>query len=159
MLSQSLFPSLPVFLSLFIILFFIVISVIFDMIGIAVTSTDLENLEKRMGEKGFKTAQKLCLNTDKVSSFCGDVVGDICGILSGAGGVSLVVNLHILNPSVYFLITCLVSSLIAGLTIFGKAVFKRYAVDNCESVVLKIGRILESKFFLIHKTKKDKKEN
>ena len=159
MLSQSLFPSLPVFLSLFIILFFIVISVIFDMIGIAVTFTDLENLEKRMGEKGFKTAQKLCLNTDKVSSFCGDVVGDICGILSGAGGVSLVVNLHILNPSVYFLITCLVSSLIAGLTIFGKAVFKRYAVDNCESVVLKIGRILESKFFLIHKTKKDKKEN
>ncbi len=159
MLSQSLFPSLPVFLSLFIILFFIVISVIFDMIGVAVTSTDLENLEKHSSDKGFKTAKKLCLNTDKVSSFCGDVVGDICGILSGAGGVSLVVNLHILNPSVYFLITCLVSSLIAGLTIFGKAVFKRYAVDNCESVVLYIGKILENNIFSFKKFEKNKKNS
>lgn len=117
------------------------------MVGVAVTSTKLQNLEKYSQEKGFSTAKKLCKNTDKVSSFCGDVVGDICGILSGAGGVSLVVNMHISNPSVYILSTCLVSSVIAGLTIFGKAVMKGYAVDKCELVTIKTGAFLETSPF------------
>ena len=144
MISQSLFPSLPVFLSIFIIFFFIFVSVIFDMVGVAFTSIDTEKLEKLSGKKGYASALKLCQNTEKVSSFCGDVVGDICGILSGAGGVSLVVNMHIQNLNVYFLVTCLISSLIAGLTIFGKAVMKGYAVDKCEVVALKTGALLET---------------
>lgn len=134
-------------MSIFIIVFFIVLAVVFDMVGVAVTSTKLQNLEKYSQEKGFSTAKKLCKNTDKVSSFCGDVVGDICGILSGAGGVSLVVNMHISNPSVYILSTCLVSSVIAGLTIFGKAVMKGYAVDKCELVTMKTGAFLETSPF------------
>ncbi len=141
--SQSLFPTLPAFLSLFVIIFFMVFASVFDMIGVAVTSTSLENLEKRSKSKGFVTAKKLCQNREKVSSFCGDVVGDICGILSGAGGVSLVLAMHIQEASVYFLATCLVSSLIAGLTIFGKAILKSYAVENCEKVVLATGKVIE----------------
>ncbi len=141
--SQSMFPNLPVCLSLFVIVFFMVFASIFDMIGVAVTSTSLEKLEKYKTSKGFQTALKLCKNREKVSSFCGDVVGDICGILSGAGGVSLVLAMHIQQASVYFLATCLVSSLIAGLTIFGKAVLKGFAVENCEKVVLATGKVLE----------------
>lgn len=142
--SQSLFPNLSIFLSIFVIAFFIILSVLFDMIGVAVTSIDFLQLEKYGGKKGYKTAIKLCQNTEKVSSFCGDVVGDICGILSGAGGVSLVVNMHISNPNVYFIVTCLISSVIAGLTIFGKAIMKGYAVENCEIVVMKTGKTLET---------------
>lgn len=149
--SQSMFPNLPVFLSLFIIIFFMAFASIFDMIGVAVTSLSVEKIEKNhLNEKGYLTAKKLCQNREKVSSFCGDVVGDICGILSGAGGVSLVLSMHIKEASVYFLATCLVSSLIAGLTIFGKAILKGYAVENCERIVLTTGKILEfspSKFF------------
>lgn len=150
-ISQSMFPSLPAFLSIFVIVFFIVLSTIFDMVGVAVTSTDIQNLEKHSGKVGHKTAVKLCQNTEKVSSFCGDVVGDICGILSGAGGVSLVVNMHIHDASVYFIVTCLVSSLIAGLTIFGKAIMKSYAVENCEKVVMKTGSFLETSMFSLLK--------
>ena len=143
-ISQSMFPSLPVFLSIFVIVFFIVLSTIFDMIGVAVTSTDIKNLEKHSSKVGYKTAVKLCQNTEKISSFCGDVVGDICGILSGAGGVSLVVNMHIHDASVYFIVTCLVSSIIAGLTIFGKAIMKGYAVENSLKIVLTTGKLLET---------------
>ena len=141
--SQSMFPNLPAFLSLFVIIFFMVVASVFDMIGVAVTTISIENLEKHSNQKGFMTAKKLCHNREKVSSFCGDVVGDICGILSGAGGVSLVLSMHIQEASVYFLVTCLVSSLIAGLTIFGKAILKGYAVENCEKVVLTTGKCLE----------------
>ncbi len=138
------FPNLPAFISIFVIVFFIVVSVIFDMIAVSVTSMDTKKLEKFSGQKGYQTAIKLCQNTEKVSSFCGDVVGDICGILSGAGGVSLVVNLNIVDSNVYFIVTCLVSSLIAGLTIFGKAIMKSFSVDHCEIVVMKTGQILET---------------
>lgn len=130
------------------------------MIGVAVTSADIKELKVFEGQAGHKSAIKLCQNTEKISSFCGDVVGDICSILSGAGGVSLVLNMHIHNANVYFIITCLVSSLIAGLTIFGKAVMKGYAVDNCQKVVIKTGKILETSPLTylksLFKRKKDK---
>lgn len=156
--SQSLFPNLPIFLSLFIIAFFIIVSVIFDMIGVAVTSIKLEQIKQFENQKGFQTAVRLCKNTEKVSSFCGDVVGDICGILSGAGGVSLVLNIHIQEESVYFIATCIVSALIAGITIFGKAVMKGYAVDNCVDVVMKTAGIIETSPFAFLKRKKHKKD-
>jgi len=161
MLSQSLFPNLHETVSLFVIAFFIVVSVIFDMVGVAVTSLDVKQLEKFAGQKGYQTAIKLNQNTEKVSSFCGDVVGDICGILSGAGGVSLVVNMHIQNANIYFLVTCIVSSLIAGITIFGKAIMKGYAVDNCETVVMKTSSLLETSPLMFCKNlfKKNDKKN
>lgn len=152
-LSQSLFPNLTSFFSLLVILFFIVISVLFDMIGVAFTTINKNNLEKFTDDKGYKMAQRLCDNKEKISSFCADVVGDICGILSGAGGVSLVVNMHINNPNVYFLVTCLISSFIAGLTIFGKAIFKGYAVSHCDVVVMKTARLIETSPITILKKK------
>ncbi|MBP3431750.1 MAG: hypothetical protein J6K39_02730 [Clostridia bacterium] len=147
MVSQSLFPKLSATLSLFVIAFFIVLSVIFDMVNVAVTTINVKQLKNENGKRGYETALKLCQNREKVSSFCGDVVGDICGILSGAGGVSLVVNMHIPDMNVYFVVTCLISSLIAGLTIFGKAIMKNFAVEKCAVVVMKTGFVLEGSFF------------
>ncbi len=157
MISQSIFPVLPAFLSVFVIFFFVFVSCIFDMIGIAFASYDKKLLEKHKSEKEFEMAEILCNNTDKISSFCGDVVGDICGILSGAGGVSLVLNLNIQNPNIMFLTTCFVSSFIAGLTIFGKAVMKTYAVESSEKIVLKTSKILQSPVFCLLRKKKNKK--
>lgn len=154
--SQSLFPKLTFVFSIFIIVFFIIVSVFFDMINVAVTSIDIKQLEKFSEQRGYKTAVKLCENTEKVSSFCGDVVGDICSILSGAGGVSLVVNMHIQDADIYFIMTCLVSSIIAGLTIFGKAIMKNYAVERCDAVMMKTGALLDASFSkkIKNKTKK-----
>lgn len=142
--SQSLFANLSVFLSLLVIAFFIFVSVVFDMIGVAVTTINEKTIEKYQKQKGFETATKLCHNREKVSSFCGDVVGDICSILSGAGGVSLAVSINFADPNLYFLVTCSISALIAGLTIFGKAVMKGYAVDKCEKVVMKTAQFIET---------------
>ena len=158
-ISQSLFPHLSVIMSIFIIVFFVALSTLFDMIGVAVTSAELQNLKEYEKHKAFDTATKLVQNTEKISSFCGDVVGDICGILSGAGGVSLALSMNITEPNVYFIVTCLISSLIAGLTIFCKAIFKSYAVSNAEKVVIKTATILDfSPKNLLKKRKSDKKK-
>ncbi len=135
----------------FLILLFIAVSVVFDMIGIAVTSCDekffLELIEKK--QLGAQVAHKLCRNSEKVCSFCADVVGDICGILSGAGGACIIMTLskNISSPSIIVIISTVVSSLIAGLIIFFKAIMKGRAIKNANKIILKIGKIIEKLFF------------
>ena len=154
--SQSLLPSLSPFFSIFVIVFFVFVSVIFDMIAVAFTSINKEQLDKYKNENGYVMAVKLCERADKVASFGGDVVGDICGILSGAGGVSLVVNMNIQDANLNLLITCLVSSLIAGITIFCKAIMKTYALQNCEQIAIVTGAYLEASF--LNKIRKRRQE-
>ncbi len=158
LLSQSLLPSLSSFMSIFVIVFFIFVSVVFDMIAVAFTTISEEKLEKYKEEKGYEMAMALCRNADKVSSFGGDVVGDICGILSGAGGVSLVVNMN-LEGDVNLLVTCLVSALIAGITIFCKAIMKSYAITNCDKIALLTGAYLETTPFKHRKKQKEEEKN
>lgn len=156
--SQSLLPSLSPFFSIFVIVFFVFVSVIFDMVAVAFTSINKEQLEKYKNENGYVMAVKLCERADKVASFGGDVVGDICGILSGAGGVSLVVNMNIQDANLNLLITCLVSSLIAGVTIFCKAIMKTYALQNCEQIAIVTGVYLEASFFNRMRKKRQEKK-
>ncbi len=154
LMSQSLLPTLSSFFSIFVIIFFIFVAVVFDMIAVAFTTISEEKLLPYKDEKGYNMALSLCRNADKVSSFGGDVVGDICGILSGAGGVSLVLNMHLEGEQVNLLVTCLVSSLIAGITIFCKAIMKSYSIENCDKIAIKTGSYLE-----FGKKKKGKEKN
>ena len=159
LVSQSLLPSLSPFFSIFVIVFFVFVSVIFDMVAVAFTSINKEQLDKFKNENGYIMAVKLCERADKVASFGGDVVGDICGILSGAGGVSLVVNMNIQDANLNLLVTCLVSSLIAGITIFCKAIMKTYALQNCEQIAIVTGTYLEASFFNRMRKKRQEKKH
>ena len=74
-------------LAAFLLLFFIVaLGILFDMVGVAVTAADEKPFHAMAAKKvpGAGKAIWLLRNADKVASFCNDVVGDICGIISGA---------------------------------------------------------------------------
>ena len=78
----------------------------------------------------------------KVSSICCDVVGDICGIISGSAGVTiiaLIIKLTDINPLV---ITLVVTSLISSLTIGGKALGKGVAINKSDKVITIVSKIL-----------------
>lgn len=149
LISQTLMSSLGITMSVITIVIFIAISIGFDMIGIAVTSAKIEFFKERIETIGGRTGLNLVNNSEKVCSFCADVVGDICGILSGAGGACVIMSLanNIENSSLIILITTLVSSLIAGITIFGKACMKEYAIKNSNKIILNIGKVLEKTIF------------
>ena len=55
MISQGIYPILPTFLSIFVILFFIFVSSIFDMIGVAFTSFDINRLEKHKRDAEYQS--------------------------------------------------------------------------------------------------------
>ena len=93
-------------------------------------------------EKGAKQALLLLRNADRVSSICNDVVGDICGIVSGATSAVIVTQLQRGFDVQSVLISVGVTSLVSGLTIGGKAVGKPFAMKKSTRVVYLAGRFL-----------------
>lgn len=149
-ISQTLLNKMGIIIASICITIFIFISVFFDMIGIAAASAEIEyflKLEKNK-VKGANTAVKLCKHSEKVCSFCADVVGDICSTLCGAGGACIVVALtnDITNASIIMLISILTSAFIAGITIFFKAIMKERALKNSNKIILRLGRFLNNFF-------------
>ena len=151
LMSQSVLSSLGAIMAAIMIALFIFISVIFDMIGIAVTSADEEYflLQKEKNIQGSEIALKLKKNSEKVCSFCADVVGDICGILSGAGGACIILSIskNISQNNLVILISTLVSSIIAGLTILFKALMKEHAIKNSNKIIMRLSKLIEKLFF------------
>ena len=123
---------------------FIGLGIVFDMIGVAVTAADPKPFHSMAAhkEKGAKAAIRLLQNANQVSSVCNDVVGDICGIVSGATGAVIVARLQSgLNfQSVW--ISVGVTALVSGLTIGGKAIGKPFAMNQSKQVVYLAGRFL-----------------
>lgn len=123
---------------------FILLGIVFDIVGVAVTSGDevaFHSMSSRK-VKGGKIGVKLMKNTDKVSSLCCDVVGDVCGIVSGTSGVvivSLIIKLTDINE---LLVSLLVTGLISALTIGGKALGKGFAVNKSKEIVTMFSKIL-----------------
>lgn len=139
-LSETILKKSNIVIELLVLLIVILIGIIFDMIGVAVT-TCAEHPFHAMASrkiKGAKTAIKLIKNKDKVSSFCNDVIGDICGIVSGTAGV--IIATSIAKDSI--ICSLLVTATISSLTIGGKALGKKVAVNKSENITRMVSKIL-----------------
>ncbi len=160
--SEALLSNVGLIVAFVILIIFISISILFDMIGVAVTAGNIEPFLARASkkEKGAKESIKLIKNAEKISSFCCDIVGDSCGILSGAVGAAIVLKIYAgTGDLMSILVPAIVSSIIASITVFGKAVFKGVAVNNSDAIILKVGKVLSFfKFSKKDKNSKKKKE-
>ena len=119
-----------------IILIVIMIGIIFDMIGVAVLTAKESTFHAMSSKKikGAKKATKLIKNNVKVASFCNDIVGDVCGIVSG--GLGAVLAISISDYLGITLATIIVSAIISSLTVTGKAIFKNVAVKKADNIEL-----------------------
>ena len=143
-ISETTIPNINIFWSIILTLVFILIGVMFDMIGLAVTTANLSSFNSMAAKKvkGAKLALKFIKNADKVSSFCQDVIGDICGIVSGSTGAVISIKIaNQLNCS-SILTTLIIMSTISALTIGGKALGKTFAMNSGTTIVLYVGKIM-----------------
>ena len=127
-----------------IIIIVIAIGIIFDMLGVAALTSKEANLHAKASNKvkGSKNAINLIKNATKVSSICNDVIGDICGIVSGTLGAVLTINICTKFNLNITIITVVTTAIISSLTVGFKAVFKEIAMKNSDSIVLLVGKIL-----------------
>ena len=123
---------------------FIVLGIVFDIIGVAVKAADEKTFHSMAAHRtpGAKEALGLIRQASKVSSFCNDVVGDICGIISGSTAAVIVVRLQSAFSLRSALISLAVTALVSGLTIGGKAMGKAFAIDKSTAVLQLVGRAL-----------------
>ncbi len=139
----------------FIILWIIVlIGIVFDIIGVAVTSADEKPFHSMAARKviGAQEAIGLLRKADKVSSICCDVIGDICGVVSGSASAAIVAQiLSNFEFSVPQIISLGMSALVAGMTVGGKAIGKGFAIGSSTAIVHTVGKVIWSFAHLFQK--------
>lgn len=146
-ISDVLLSNTPIFVAFIILFVIIAIGICADVIGIAVTAVSIEPFNAMASKKikGAKTSVNLVKNASRVSNFCNDVIGDICGIVSGATGTAIIINLAKFYPPLNVtLMTLLLSSCIACLTVGGKALGKDVAMQNGTPIIHGLSVIIAS---------------
>ena len=142
--SESMLEGAGVTAALLMLALFISLGILFGIVGVAVTAADPKPFHAMAShkEKGAKQSLMLLRNAGRVSSVCNDVVGDICGIISGSTAAVIVVRLQSAFSLRSALISLAVTALVSGLTIGGKALGKAVAIKKSTQVVYWAGRFL-----------------
>lgn len=145
LISEEIMDGSSVFVAFIILLIIVFVGIIFDVIGVAVTSADESPFHAMAARKvpGARESIKLLRQAEKVSSICNDVVGDICGVVSGSASATIAVQL-LQNFEVSWprIISLLMSAFVAGLTVGGKAIGKTFAVNSSTNIVHFVGKVI-----------------
>lgn len=145
LLSDALMASSGIFVAFLILLVIILIGIVFDIIGMAVATADEKPFHAMAARKvpGAKEAIKLLRNAERVSSICNDVVGDICGVVSGSASATIAAQvLQHFDFSWPQIVSLIMSALAAGLTVGGKAIGKTFAVNSCTEIIYWVGQLI-----------------
>ena len=78
-----------------------------------------------------------------VSSFCNDVIGDICGVISGSAAAVIAARAVLgMESTKATIVTLGMSALVAAVTVGGKAVGKTFAMGGSVQVVRSTAKVL-----------------
>ena len=116
------------------------------MIGVAVQSASeapFHSMNSRR-VKGADIAVRFKKNSDKTSSFCNDVVGDICGIISGTAGSIIAAKIALKFNFNEFNTILIITGLISALTIGGKALGKTIAINKSNYILYEFAKIISN---------------
>ncbi|WP_078545835.1 hypothetical protein [Litchfieldia alkalitelluris] len=152
-----------------VVLIIVLIGIFFDMLGIAATAADEVPFHAMASKKvnGSKSAIHIVRNADRFASFCNDVIGDISGIISGTATAIVVLQLtvstqHTEGSVFHYVVSVVFTSLVAALTVGGKAIGKSMAIRFSTEIIFQVGRIfhfIENKFKIVIIKDKKKQRN
>ena len=143
-LSNVIANSANIIILLIITIIIVIIGIIFDIIGTAVLTANEATFHAKASNKikGSRESIKLIKNASNIANFCNDIIGDICGIVSGSMGAMIAItiaNKFNFNPTIVALI---VSSIISSIMVGGKAIGKNIAIKKSDKIIFTVGRIL-----------------
>ncbi|HEU5141510.1 MAG TPA: hypothetical protein VFT51_16160 [Bacillales bacterium] len=131
-----------------IVLVIVLTGVVFDIIGVAATAVKEKPFHAMAAKRvhGSKQSIFITRNADRVANFCNDVVGDISGIVSGTASAAVVLELTVQlgygeESAFQYVVAVLFTSVVAALTVGGKAFGKAFAIKYATEIILQVGRI------------------
>ncbi len=127
----------PAYICVIVLLVLLVLNISCDVLANAIISCDPEAFHAMASRKikGAKRAVSFCRNASKLGSIFADVIGDICGIVSGAAGTALIVHFAVSGTAYELIVSIGVSAVIGALTVGGKAIFKHFAIKFNRQIV------------------------
>lgn len=144
-ISSTLIEGATFWVALSVLVVLILLGVVFDMLGVAVTSASeapfIAMASKKV--KGAKNSLLVLKHAEKFSNFCNDVVGDICGVVSGTAGAALAALATAsfgFLPAAFWAVAT--SAVISAMTVSLKALGKGVAINQSKEIVELIGKIL-----------------
>ncbi|MBD1378789.1 hypothetical protein [Metabacillus arenae] len=169
-ISTSMLSGVGWALGMLIVFIIVLVGIFFDMLGIAAAAADEVPFHSMASNRviGAKQSLKIVRNADRFASFCNDVIGDISGIISGTASAIVVIQLTLdmaikEGSLLQIVINVAFTSLVAALTVGGKAFGKSIAINFSTDIIFQVGKIIylfEDKFKIpVLKDKKYKKIN
>ena len=145
LISEEIMATSGMGVAFVILLAIVLVGILFDIVGVAVTSADEKPFHSMAARKvpGARQAISLLRNAERVSSICNDVVGDICGVVSGSASATIAAQiLTHFDFSWPRIVSLVMSALVAGLTVGGKAIGKTFAINCSTQIVHFVGKVL-----------------
>jgi len=145
LISDEIMENSGIVVAFVILMVIILIGIIFDIIGMAVATADEKPFHSMAARKvpGAQEAIALLRNAERVSSICNDVVGDICGVVAGSASATVADQvLQRFSCSWPDMVSLVLSALVAGLTVGGKAIGKTVAINSCTGIVHTVGKVI-----------------
>lgn len=135
-LSSTILDGVGLAVAFVVLMIIVMFGILFDIIGVAMISASEKPFHSMASKKipGAVEALALLRNAEKVSSICNDVVGDVCGVVSGSASAIIAVKAFssISSNTVSQLV---MSATVAGVTIAGKAIGKDLAMRKSTQIV------------------------
>ena len=129
----------PAYVCIIVLFVLLVLNISCDVLANAIISISPEAFHAMASNKikGAKRAVTFCRNATKLSSIFADVIGDICGIVSGAAGAVLVALIATseTGTTLQLVASIGISAAIGALTVGGKAIFKHFAIKFNKQIV------------------------
>jgi hypothetical protein len=155
LLSSEVLSVVHIIAAVLILLAFVFLGIIFDIIGLAVATANEKPFNSMAAQriKAGKTGLALIRKADQVSSFCNDVIGDICGVVSGSAAATVAIRLAQTMGIESLWVNLLLCGLVSAITVGGKAIGKAIGLNYSIEVVT-----LVAKFIAVfsHNSKKNK---
>ncbi|QHE51550.1 hypothetical protein [Pontibacillus sp. HMF3514] len=155
-ISTFVLSNSSILLGISIVLFFILFGIASDTIGLSAAAANESPFHAMAAKRinGAKESVQICKNAEVFSSFFNDVVGDICGVISGSASASVILQISLMagqseNSIYYSIIAIIFTSIVAGFTVGGKALCKEIAIRGSTKIIFFMGKfiyLLETKF-------------
>ncbi|QSX08935.1 hypothetical protein J0B03_02315 [Alkalibacter rhizosphaerae] len=145
LITELFIQNTKILFSVSILITIVAIGIFFDMVGIAVASANMTPFNSMAANRvrGAREAVGIVKNASQVSNFCNDVIGDICGIVSGATAISIVYQIgSSYNLRDTTILVIIINGFVAAFTVGGKAFGKNIAMEHNTQIVYRFGSVL-----------------
>ena len=141
---EVLLTDVPLLIAFFLLITIIIIGIFFDGIGNAVVAVDEVSFHSMAASKvkGAKESITLIRNAPMVANLFNDVIGDICGIISGSTATAIVLSIEEGFGIQSILLSIAISGFVAALTVGGKAVGTGFAIARARYIVYHVGIVM-----------------